>query len=133
MALELERVCPLLQVFDMPRSIAFYRDMLGFEIVATSQPGNHFDWAFLKLNDAELMLNTAYEADERPSDPDPVRMAAHVDTVLYFGCRDVDAAHGFLRAQGLDVSEPVITHYGMKKLYLMDPDGYNLCFQWQAD
>jgi glyoxylase I family protein len=133
MALKLESVCPLLQVFDMPRSVAFYRDRLGFEIVATSQPGNHFDWAFLRLDNAELMLNTAYEADERPSDPDPARMAAHVDTVLYFGCRDVDAAHTFLRAQGLEVEAPVITHYGMKQVHLMDPDGYILCFQWQAD
>jgi catechol 2,3-dioxygenase-like lactoylglutathione lyase family enzyme len=33
MALDLRGVCPLLQVFDMPASLAFYRDVLGFTIV----------------------------------------------------------------------------------------------------
>jgi hypothetical protein len=36
--LKLERVCPLLRS-SACQSIAFYRDVLGFEIVATSQPG----------------------------------------------------------------------------------------------
>ena len=27
-------VCPLLQVYDMPTSVRFYRDTLGFEVAA---------------------------------------------------------------------------------------------------
>jgi glyoxylase I family protein len=132
MALKIEGVCPLLEVFDMPKAISFYRDLLGFEVVATSQPGNDFDWALLRLNDAELMLNTAYERHERPAVPDPIRVAAHGDTALFFGCRDLDAAYTHLRALGLDVKEPVIRDYGMKQVSLKDPDGYGLCFQWRA-
>ncbi|HUP49391.1 MAG TPA: VOC family protein [Thermoanaerobaculia bacterium] len=61
MTLHVQYVCPLLQVFDMPRSIAFYRDALGFQVVQTSaQEGDHFDWVWLLLDDADLMLNTAY-------------------------------------------------------------------------
>jgi len=63
-------MAPLLQVFDMPISIAFYRDVLGFEVVATSRP-EQFGWALLRLNGVELMLNTAYEDDSRPAKPDP--------------------------------------------------------------
>ncbi len=33
-----EGVCPLLEVFDMPASLAFYRDVLGFEVVASAPP-----------------------------------------------------------------------------------------------
>lgn len=36
MALDIHGIAPLLQVFDMPTSIHFYRDVLGFEIVQTS-------------------------------------------------------------------------------------------------
>jgi catechol 2,3-dioxygenase-like lactoylglutathione lyase family enzyme len=68
MALKIEGICPLLEVFDMPKAIAFYCNLLGFEVVATSRPGNDFDWALLRLDDAELMLNTAYEKHERPAD-----------------------------------------------------------------
>jgi len=57
MAIEVRGMAPLLQVFDMPLSIAFYRDVLGFEVVSTSKPrGEHFDWALLRLNGVELML-----------------------------------------------------------------------------
>src|SRR5258708_38700628 len=85
-------ICPLLKVLDMPTAIRSYRDVVGFKVHSTSQPGDDCDWAWLKLNGAELMLNTAYEADQRPPAPDPARVAAHGDTCLFFGCRDLDAA-----------------------------------------
>jgi glyoxylase I family protein len=132
MPLTIQGLAPLLQVFDMPTSIAFYTGVLGFDVISTSQPGPQFDWALLKLNNVELMLNTAYESDARPPAPDPTRLAGHSDTCLYFGCPDVDAAYDFLRAKGLDVKEPVVQPYGMKQLYVRDPDGYMLCFQWAA-
>lgn len=130
MPLELRYVCPLLQVFDMPTSLAFYRDRLGFAVDASSSPGDHADWVQLRLGDAYLMLNTRYEADDRPAAPDPARVAAHDDTGLYFGCPDVDAAYAFLRERGVDAAPPKVAPYGMKQLYVTDPDGYVLCFQW---
>jgi len=133
MGIEIRGMALLLQVFDMPASIAFYRDALGFEVVTTSKPmGEHFDWALLRLNDVELMLNTAYEEDARPPAPDPARIAGHDDTCLYFGCPDVDMAYAFLRARGVAAKEPKVAPYGMKQLYISDPDGYSLCFQWRS-
>ncbi|HKV63139.1 MAG TPA: VOC family protein [Candidatus Acidoferrum sp.] len=126
-------MAPLFQVFDMATSIAFYRDVLGFDVVTTSTPrGEHFDWALLRLDGVEVMLNTAYEEDARPPAPDQRRIAAHDDTCLYFGCPDVDTAYSYLRGRGVVVEEPKVAHYGMKQLYLRDPDGYSLCFQWAA-
>lgn len=40
MSFELAGFCPLLQVFDMPTSLAFYRDVLGFEVIQASPPGD---------------------------------------------------------------------------------------------
>ena len=131
MSIEVRSVCALLQVFDMPTSVGFYRDVLGFEIVETSErEGDQFDWGWLRLNNADLMLNTAYEQEHRPAQPDAARVAAHQDTCLYFGCPDVDAAYRHLREHGVEVDEPKVAPYGMKQLYVTDPDGYNLCFQW---
>jgi len=133
MSIEVRRVCTLLQVFDMPTSVRFYRDVLGFEVVSTSpRDGDRFDWGLLRLGDAELMLNTAYEQPHRPVKPDASRAAAHADTTLYFECPDVDAAYGHLKSHGVEVKPPKIAPYGMKQLYVSDPDGYHLCFQWQA-
>jgi catechol 2,3-dioxygenase-like lactoylglutathione lyase family enzyme len=134
MPIEVRGLAPLLQVFAMPASIAFYRDVLGFVIKGTDgKPVPHNDWVLLELNGAQLMLNTAYERDQRPAAPDAARMAAHDDTCIYFGCPDVDAAYTYLRDKGVNLKPPKVAPYGMKQLYLHDPDGYNLCFQWRAD
>jgi catechol 2,3-dioxygenase-like lactoylglutathione lyase family enzyme len=74
MPLQAGGLCPLLQVFDMPASIAFYRDILGFEVLSPVPADLRCDWVLLRLHDSELMLNTAYDADERPSAPDPARV-----------------------------------------------------------
>jgi catechol 2,3-dioxygenase-like lactoylglutathione lyase family enzyme len=52
---------------------------------------------------------------------------------LFFGCPDVDAAYQELSGKGVRVKEPVVTGYGMKQMYVRDPDGYTLCFQWAAE
>lgn len=132
MTIDIRGIAPLLEVFDMPAAIHFYRDMLGFELVATSGRGDNSGWAMLRLNGVEVMLNTAYDDGERPALPDPARVAAHRDTCLYFGLEDLDAAYRHLRAQGCDVREPKIAPYGMRQLYVRDPDGFGLCFQWPA-
>jgi glyoxylase I family protein len=132
MELNIGGLCPLLQVFDMPTSIKFYLDVLGFEVVSPVPEDNKCDWALLKLNDSALMLNNAYEANDRPLSADPARITAHSDTALFFECVDVDAACVYLRRRGIDVSDPVIRDYGMKQIYFKDPDGYDICFQHPA-
>jgi len=66
MGIEVRGLVPLLQVFDMPTSIKFYRDVLGFEVAATSKPGSDdVGWAMLKLDggtDAQYGLRRRYAA-----------------------------------------------------------------------
>ena len=135
MAFEVLGLSPLLQVYDMPTSVRFYRDKLGFEVVTTSPAmgEDYFHWCLLRLGDAELMLNTGYEFnDERPPAREPWRMEGHGDAGLFFGCPDVDGAYEELRAKGVEVDAPREAPYGMKQIYLRDPDGYLLCFQWKV-
>lgn len=134
MAIEVRGMAPCVEAYDMPTSIRFYRDVLGFKVVHTSPNlggEDRFHWVLLRLGDVELMLNSAYECDdERPAVPDPERAAAHKDVCFFFGCPQVDAAYEDLRSKGLAVREPSVAPYGMKQLSLSDPDGYGLCFQW---
>jgi glyoxylase I family protein len=51
--MDIRGMTPLLQVFDMARSLKFYSDVLGFEIVQTdtnTTAPNH-NWVWLRLND----------------------------------------------------------------------------------
>jgi uncharacterized glyoxalase superfamily protein PhnB len=137
MSIRIESAVPLLAVFDVPRSIAFYRDALGFEVANTSKPftddKDDYGWAMLRLNGVELMLNNMYEDNIRPSEPDQARVAAHADTIIYFACPEVDSAYATLSARGIAASAPKVAYYGMKQTYVTDPDGYKLCFQWPVD
>ena len=126
--------CPLLQVFDMNESIAFYCDRLGIAIVSDSgevdtPEGRFFHWAWLRLGGADLMLNTAYDEGERPPERDRARQRAHDDICLYFDCPDVDGAAAALLAKGVSLEGPRNAPYGMRQLWFSDPDGYQLCFQ----
>lgn len=137
MAIEMHGLVPLLQVFDMNESLHFYRDLLGFEVVQASPevetPEGRFPhWTWLRCGSAELMLNTAYDSGERPDARVEMRERGHGDIGLFIGCPDVDAAWRELTAKGLELQPPREAGYGMKQLYLRDPDGYGLCFQRSA-
>ena len=128
MAINVRSVTALLEVFDMPTSIAFYRDILGFEIVSDSGNGDDSSWVWIRLNNADLMLNDQYEPGHVPPAPLPERQEWHHDTCLYFGA-DPDAVFDHLVSRDIELEPPKDAPYGMRQLYLNDPDGYNLCFQ----
>jgi glyoxylase I family protein len=131
MALEIDGVTPLIFVFDMPASVHFYRDVLGFKVVnhAPEYAEGLFHWAMLRQNDVTIMLNTAYDEGDAPAKPDPARVAAHGDTQFYLGCKDVDAAYRHLLDSGIKVKPPTVARYGFKQVHVKDPDGYHLFLQ----
>lgn len=116
---------PLLQVFDLPSSLTFYCDVLGFHVV---QRTDNEWWAMLKLGEAIVMLNTAYEDGERPLSPDPARVHGHTDVSLYFEYLELDALYSHLRTHGCQVTPPGVTSYGLRQMNVRDPDGYEICF-----
>ena len=128
MAVEIKGLTPLLSVFNMPRSLAFYRDILGFEVISDSGNGDESSWVWIRLDNCDLMLNDQYEPGHEPAGPPAERQKWHHDTCLYFGA-DPDAVYEYLRSKDIALEPPKDAPYGMRQLYLNDPDGYNLCFQ----
>lgn len=126
-------MCPYVQVYDMPASIHFYRDILGFTIMQSSGEGDDVDWVLLQLDDIALMLNTIYEKEYRPAAPDATRAAGHSDTAFFFGCPDPEAMYAYLMNKGLTVRAPFTTGYGWKAITLEDPDGYGIWFHWPLE
>ena len=128
--MEVRSLTPLIQVFDMPRSLAFYRDVLGFKVVSDSGDGDSSSWIWLQLDGLNLMLNDQYEPGSVPPAPPADRVKWHSDTCIYLSCPDVDAAYEYLVSKGVDLDPPKVAPYGMKQLYVNDPDNYGICFQW---
>lgn len=122
---------PLIGVFDMPKALAFYRDTLGFTVVSASPEvetaeGRFSHWIWLRFGEAEIMLNTQYDSNERPPHP-PAKVSK--DVVFYIGCSDVELAYQELTKRGLQAETPTVARYGLKLFSVEDPDGYTLVFQ----
>lgn len=132
MALTTSGMCPLMQVFDMPTSLRFYCDVLGFSVHQAAPEPPDSDWVWLKRGDIDLMLNTMFEREHRPAQPPETRAVGHEDLCLYIGSPDVDGAYAHLTSMGWPAEPPAVQAYGMKQVYLRDPDGYGICFQWSA-
>lgn len=52
---------------------------------------------------------------------------------FFFLCDDAEAVRMEICARGLLLDPPVTAFYGMRQLFLKDPDGYQLCFQSPVD
>jgi glyoxylase I family protein len=133
MAGTIQEMCPMLMVFDMPESLRFYCDLLGFRLVQSAGPPGDMGWAMMRLGNIWLMLNTLYELPDRPVSADSLRVSAHGDTSLYFSVPDIDGMYRHLRSQGIEVKEPYNTGYGFRALDLKDPDGYTIVFHWPME
>lgn len=117
---------PLLNVADVGRSLALYRDALGFEVEQQAEEAGAVIWARLRAGEAALMLNRPEEIDsagraERPS---------YGDVVLYLTVENAAALHETLSAApgelGLRVGPLERQDYGLLEFQLRDPDGYEV-------
>jgi len=130
---QLTGMTPYFEVFDMNASIAFYRDLLGFDLLYASPEvetaeGRFPHFARVARGKAELMLNTAYDANRRPPDRSEARWAGCRFLHLYVDCDDVPALYAELTGRGLQTDPPATTEYGYLGFWAADPDGHQIMF-----
>ena len=105
----------------MQRSLAFYRDGLGFELVASWELPQGIAWCRLKRGPVSLMLQLA------PGDvPPPVEGQA---AELFILCDDARGLHAEFVARGIQATKPERMEYDMLQFRVNDPDGYPLWFE----
>lgn len=110
-----------MRVSDMEQTIAFYREVLGLEVLKrkTSPRGSHL--AFLQVpNSDELIELTSYP----PSGPVKVQE----DLVhLAFQVESLDDTIASLTAKGIKITDgPTHTASGSRFLFIDAPDGYEI-------
>lgn len=110
-----------MRVSDMEQTIAFYREVLGLEVLErkTSPRGSHL--AFLKVpNSDELIELTSFP----PSGPVKVQE----DLVhLAFQVESLDDTIAALTAKGVRITDgPTQTSSGSRFLFIDAPDGYEI-------
>jgi uncharacterized glyoxalase superfamily protein PhnB len=133
----LNGLTPYIEVFDMVTSVAFYRDTLGFDVMFASPEVETLEGRFshfvrLRRGKAEIMLNTAYDSNERPPNRSEPRWASCQHIQFYIDCDDVDGLHAEFSGRGCEAETPTKTGYGYIAFSVSDPDGYRLIFHRPA-
>jgi catechol 2,3-dioxygenase-like lactoylglutathione lyase family enzyme len=133
----LNGLTPYIEVFDMVASVAFYRDILGFDVLFASPEVETLEGCFSHFvrvgrGKAEIMLNTAYDSNERPPNRSEPRWLGCQHIQYYIDCDDVDGLHAELFGRGCEAETPAKTGYGYIAFSVSDPDGYRLIFHRPA-
>ena len=114
---------PRLHIADFQRSVAFYRDVLGFEVMATF-PEDSPSFALMSRDGVGIQIG-GIDADKDP--------AAAVTVTLYF---DVSDALGLLEELKDQVPiewGPEVFFYHRRELAFRDPDGHLVIVSEETD
>jgi uncharacterized glyoxalase superfamily protein PhnB len=119
----IRQLWPLLSVQDIERSVEFYRDVLGFALCEQATAKGKMFWCRLERGGASLML------EQPPAGEGCLSGRRGVGITFYFVCDDADLMYAELAARGLKLDPPQVAYYGMKQLFVPEPDGYSICFE----
>ncbi len=123
-AVKLQYVAPVLQVENLQRSLAYYRNQLGFEL--------EFDYegfyASVIRDGCRVHLNCAAP---QKRDQKAFEAAEHLDAC--FGVDDAEALANAFASSGAEFSVRLRNMPYGRECYIRDPDGYILGFVEPAD
>jgi uncharacterized glyoxalase superfamily protein PhnB len=125
-------VTPNLIVADVQRSLAFYRDVLGFSVFATVPDAAPFAFAWMKRDGVNVFLNSAESV--REDNPElgarPIGGTATLFIVLEAEttAAGVDALFASIGNRASVVMPLKNQFYGMREFAITDPDGYVVIF-----
>ena len=105
-------------VGDVARSVAFYRDQLGFGVEQEMLPA----FARVRRDDLDLWLAGPASSAARPM-PDGARPGPGGWNRFVLEVDDLDATVAALRASGARFRNDVVTGPGGKQILAEDPDG----------
>lgn len=108
-----QEMFPILSTTDLPRALAFYRDLLGFEVTYRFPADGEPVYVGLRLGGSALGLGAEAGA---PAGQQRFTLWTYVD--------DCDRAIEHLRSNGVTITqEPADQPWGERMAYVADPDG----------
>ncbi|HEY6358189.1 MAG TPA: VOC family protein [Vicinamibacterales bacterium] len=121
---------PNLFTNDLDRSVAFYRDVLGFAVVTTVPDAQPFVFAWLQRDEVTVyvndMANAAQEMRDKPAMASVV--VGRSGVTLFVHVEGIDALWDTVRSQAPVVMPLKDQWYGMTEFSVADPDGYIVTF-----
>lgn len=120
-------ISPVLLVTDLDRSVAYYRDRLGFDCTLYGEPP---DFATAGRDGQTILLALAKDAD---------RLVPHwhiVDKMwnVYIRVDDADAIYAEVKQRGAEIDYTIYdAPHGFREFGVQDPDGHDIAFGQPID
>ena len=124
-------VTPNLVVSTVERSLAFYRDVLGFSVTATVPDAGPFAFAWMQRDGVNVFLNSLESVQEHG---ELASRAIGGTATLYVAIEADDVASGIdglfasISPRARVVMGLTDQFYGMREFGIEDPDGYVIFF-----
>ena len=113
---------PTLLVSDMDKTVGYWRDKLGFEVVDTFAENT---FAIMKRDDNYVMFGQVKD----PSEIIPNWKIREKTSNIYFWTDDVESLYKEYKESGAPIDWDLYTApYGVKEFGINDPDGYDIAF-----
>ena len=130
MAVEMRKITANLMVGDVDASVAFYRDLLGFEVAMSVPEEGQLDWAMMVNGGAEIMFQSksSFSDDFPPLAERPIGASI----ILYIDVVNVKALYEKVAGKAKLLVDLHETFYGATEFAIEDPDGYVLAFAQQG-
>lgn len=110
---------PMLHTTNVERLRDFY-ESLGFTQDLCEIQHDKIRWMSMKFQGTTIMLQLNERAEPR---------SGARDVELFFVCDEIAGIYATWKRRGIDVSEIETAYYGMKYMYVRDPDGRSVCFE----
>ena len=124
-----EQAVPFFWVRDLPASLRFYVDGLGFRKTKEWVDEGTLRWCWLELGSAAVMLQELAREDPRRSVGDG---ALGRGVMICFLCTDALAIYREIGARGVTAKRPFVGNR-MWVTEVIDLDGYQLLFESPTD
>ncbi len=112
---------PLIAVRDMSRMLAFYTDLLQFEVISTyPDPPEEPGWVALGSGAARVMLHAGHHLH------DATKLRPGGTVTLCYYLEGLDALHAALCNAGHSPSPIETMPYGARECFIRDPEGNEL-------
>ncbi|HMK61374.1 MAG TPA: VOC family protein [Dissulfurispiraceae bacterium] len=118
----LTKITPTLTVEDIKATIAFYQDLLGFELVLAVPSLNQIDWALMKCGEVEIMFQTKVGHAAKMNQGLTGIMTFHLEG------EGVKELYDSVKNRVKIMRHLYPTFYGMNEFSMMDCNGIILVF-----
>jgi uncharacterized glyoxalase superfamily protein PhnB len=124
---KLKCLVPMLNVSNIEKSLRFYEEAFGFEVISDPKMVQKWKWATIRSGDTELMIS---ESEGNPNLEMGINSHSNSNwpCVYYFHPDSVEALYDHVIKCGYKPTALEITFYGMNEFSIQDPDGHLLSF-----